>query len=97
LDTPQLQRNTLICILLFSKSSAELRAEFLPVIRICTLGTFEGQWREYLRGQKAFDLPKLFLRLRTELQPSDFPMTLAKWFFIKSAIDSIELAFYHHH
>jgi hypothetical protein len=24
-------------------------------------------------------------------------MTLAKWFFIKSAIDSIELAFYHHH
>jgi hypothetical protein len=41
--------------------------------------------------------PKLFLRLRTKFQTSDFPTTLAKWFFIKSAIDSIELAFYHHH
>ena len=48
-------------------------------------------------GRLNVRFPKLFLRLRTEFQTSDFPMTLAKWFFIKSAIDSIGLAFYHHH
>jgi hypothetical protein len=48
-------------------------------------------------GRLNVSFPKLFLRLRTEFQTSDFPMTLAKWLFIKSAIDSIGLAFYHHH
>ena len=64
---------------------------------LVTLGTFEGQWRESLGARRAFDLPKTFLRLLTKNQASDFPMTLAKWFFIKSDIDSIGLAFYHHH
>jgi hypothetical protein len=38
----------------------------------------KGQWRESLRARKAFDLPKLFLRLLTKFHTSDFPMTLAK-------------------
>jgi hypothetical protein len=64
---------------------------------LVTLGTFEGQWRESLRGRKAFDLPKLFLRLLTKSQTSDFPMTLAKWFFDNSLVDYKGLEFYHHH
>jgi len=64
---------------------------------MCTLGTFEGQWREYLKGRKAFDLPKLFLRLLTKSRTSDFPMTLAKWFFDNSLVDYKGLEFYHQH
>ena len=41
--------------------------------------------------------PKLFLRLLTKSQTSDFPMTLAKWFFENSLIDSKGLEFYHRH
>jgi len=40
-------------------------------------------------------LPKLFLRLLTKSQTSDFPMTLAKSFFAKSLVDSKGLEFYH--
>jgi len=43
----------------------------------------------------AFRFPKLFLRLQTKSQTSDFPMTLAKWFFEKALIDSKGLAVYH--
>ena len=50
-----------------------------------------------LRARKAVDLPKTFLRLLTKSKASDFPMTLAKWFFAKSLIDSKGLAFYHYH
>src|SRR5712691_674560 len=45
----------------------------------------------------AANLPKLFLRLRTKSQTSDFPMTLAKWFFENSLVDSKGLEFYHCH
>ena len=55
----------------------------------------EGQEFEFLRARKAFDLPKLFLRLRTKSQTSDFPLTLAKWFFENSLVDSKGLEFYH--
>jgi len=44
----------------------------------------------------AADLPKLFLRLLTKSQSSDFPMTLAKWFFDNSLVDCKGLEFYHH-
>jgi hypothetical protein len=57
----------------------------------------EGREFESLRARKAFDLPKLFLRLLTKSQTSDFPMTLAKWFFDNSLIDYKGLEFYHHH
>ena len=57
----------------------------------------KGQWRESLRARKAFDLPKLFLRLLTKSQTSDLPMTLAKWFFENSVVDSKGLEFYHRH
>jgi hypothetical protein len=36
-----------------------------------------------------------FLRLRTKSQTSDFPTTLAKWFFENSLVDSKGLEFYH--
>ena len=49
------------------------------------------------KATKAFDLPKLFLRLRTKFHTSDFPMTLAKWFFENSLVDSKGLEFYHRH
>src|SRR5450759_497720 len=49
------------------------------------------------KATKAFDLPKLFLRLRTKFHTSDFPMTLAKWFFDNSLVDYKGLEFYHHH
>jgi hypothetical protein len=57
----------------------------------------EGREFESLRARKAFDLPKLFLRLRTKSQTSDLPMTLAKWFFENSLVDSKGLEFYHRH
>jgi hypothetical protein len=57
----------------------------------------EGREFESLGARKAFDLPKLFLRLLTKSQTSDFPMTLAKWFFENSLVDSKGLEFYHHH
>ena len=62
-----------------------------------TLGTFEGSVARISQGRKACDLPKLFLRLRTEFQTPDFPMTLAKWFFDNSLVDYKGLEFYHHH
>jgi hypothetical protein len=49
------------------------------------------------RASPAFKFPKLFLRLSPKSQTSDFPMTLAKWFFEKLPIDSKRLAFYHRH
>jgi hypothetical protein len=55
----------------------------------------EGREFESLRARKAFDLPKTFLRLRTKSQTADFPMTLAKWFFENSLVDSKGLEFYH--
>ena len=54
-------------------------------------------WRHDLGGLISAKFPKLFLRLRTESQTSDFPMTLAKWFYEKLVIDSKRLAFYHHY
>ncbi len=42
-------------------------------------------------------LPKLFLRLLTKFQTSDFPTTLVKWLFENLLVDRKELAFYHHH
>jgi len=49
------------------------------------------------RARKAFNLPKLFLRLRTKFHTSDFPMPLAKSFFAKSLVDYKGLEFYHRH
>ena len=60
-------------------------------------GTFEGSVGVSLRARKAFDLPKLFLRLRTKSQTPDFPMTLAKWFFGNLLVDDKGLEFYHRH
>jgi hypothetical protein len=57
----------------------------------------KGQWRESLRARKAFELPKLFLRLRTKSQTSDFPMTLTKWFFDNLLVDYKGLEFCHRH
>src|ERR1017187_6743637 len=57
----------------------------------------EGREFESLRARKAFDLPKLFLRLRMKSRTSDFPLTLAKWFFENSLVDSKGLEFYHRH
>jgi hypothetical protein len=69
--------------------------------RFCRLNGFKQPLQRAKRativGRFNVSFPKLFLRLRTKFQTSDFPMTLAKWFFIKSAIDSIGFAFYHHH
>jgi hypothetical protein len=48
-------------------------------------------------GRGKHDLPKLFLRLLTKSQTSDFPMTLAKWFFDNSLVDYKGLEFYHHY
>jgi hypothetical protein len=48
-------------------------------------------------GREAFNLPKTFLRLGTKFQTADSPMTLAKWFFENSLVDSKGLEFYHHH
>jgi hypothetical protein len=62
-----------------------------------TLGTFEGSVARISQGRKAFDLPKLFLRLLRKSQTPDFPMTLAKWFFDNSLVDYKGLEFYHHH
>jgi hypothetical protein len=57
----------------------------------------KGQWRESLRAREAFDLPKLFLRLLTKSQTSDFPITLGKWFFDNLLVDYKRLEFYHRH
>jgi hypothetical protein len=51
----------------------------------------------YRQAKPVLQLPKLFLRLLTRSQTSDFPMALAKWFFEKLLIDFKRLAFYHHH
>lgn len=50
-----------------------------------------------LKAWTACNLPKLFLRLLTKFETSDFPMALAKWFFDDSLIDHKEVAFYHRH
>jgi len=55
----------------------------------------DAAWLAELQLIKAFDLPKLFLRLLTKSQTSDFPMTLAKWFFDNSLVDYKGLEFYH--
>jgi hypothetical protein len=47
--------------------------------------------------RESLRLPKLFLRLPTKIQASDYPMTLAKRFFEFSLVDYKGLEFYHHH
>src|SRR6266853_409802 len=47
--------------------------------------------------QKSSCLPKLFLRLPTKIQASDYPLTLAKPFFHFSLVDNKEVRFYHLH
>jgi hypothetical protein len=46
---------------------------------------------------KSSCLPKLFLRLPTKIQASDYPLTLAKPFFHFPLVDSKEVRFYHRH
>src|SRR6266853_409863 len=47
--------------------------------------------------QKSLCLPKLFLRLPTKIQASDYPLTLTKPFFHFSLVDNKEVRFYHLH
>ena len=47
--------------------------------------------------QKSLCLPKLFLRLPTKIQASDYPPTLTKPFFHFSLVDNKEVRFYHLH
>src|SRR5260370_3473903 len=47
--------------------------------------------------RKSSCLPKLFLRLPTKIQASDYPLTLAKPFFHFLLVDNKEVRFYHHH
>ena len=49
------------------------------------------------RNQVSLKFPKLFLRLRTKSQISDFPVPLAKWFFDNLLVDYKGLEFYHRH
>jgi len=41
--------------------------------------------------------PQLHVFWIAKFQTSDFPMTLAKWFFDNSLVDHKRLELYHHH